>query len=233
MAGSHRAPAPERRSRTPAIVLLAVLLVAAATGGVYALNRNKDDGAGPTAPPTPATTAPSTTTPTTPAVSPTPTSTPRPTAKPLPRVKPSAPRRLVAQGLFDVGFDSTVTPRNGVFTAGSTAEVARWGGRGVPGNPSHDTVYLIGKVSADGAFERLARLHRGGRLSLRTQTGLLTYTVHTTVARPAAGLTHTTVFTHHVPGRLVLVGIRYDSHGDRTGTIVVVTAQLTGARSTG
>jgi len=209
--------------------VLAGVLVLAAAGGVYAATRPDNGTAHDTAPrvtPTPTVSL-------TPTPTPTPTRTPTPThtAKPLPRVTPAAPRRLVASGLFDVGFDSTVSPKNGVFTAGSTAEVARWGARGVPGSPAKDTVYVIGKVSTGGAFAKLAKLHRGSRVTLRTQNGVLTYTVHSVVGKPAKGLTADATFRERRAGRLQLVGIRYDSRGDRTGTMIIVTAQLTGART--
>jgi hypothetical protein len=209
--------------------LVLLVLVVAAAGGVYALNWSNDDPTDTTGGlPTPHVSIGSPT----PSSTPTPTATakPTPTAKPLPRVKPSAPKRLVVAALLDVGFDSTVTPENGLFQAASTAEVARWGGRGVPGSPAADTVYLIGKVTAGGALQRLPRLHRGTRIFLRTQTGVLTYTVQATADRQARGLATRPDFAKRVAGRLQLVGIRYDASGDRTGRILVVTAQLTGAR---
>ncbi|MFL6158750.1 MAG: hypothetical protein ACJ72D_21895 [Marmoricola sp.] len=239
MAGTHRAPAPSRRSRGPATVLAVVVLVAAAIGGGYALNRSRGDDHRQAKPPssTPATTPTSLPTvtitpPVTPAT-PTATSKPthRPTAKPLPRVQPSAPKRLVVRGLLDVGFDSTTSPENGVFTPRSTAEVARWGGRGVPGSPGRDTVYLIGKVSAGAAFAKLPGTSDGAHVFLHTRTGMLTYTVQAVATHRAAGLTHDRSFMLRVPGRLQLVGIRYDAKGDRTGTVVVVTAVLSSARA--
>ena len=234
MAGSHRAPAPTRRSRTPAVVLVAVLVVGAAIAGGYALSRSDDDPPDhPAAPrPTSTSSAPVTTPTSHPTVHSTPPPKATPTAKPLPRVRPSPPRRLVVPGVLDVGFDDVVAPRNGVFRAASTAEVARWGGRGVPGSPGTDTVYVIGKASADGAFARLGALHRGSRITLRTSTGVLSYTVQATTEAAAKGLTADASFKQRVVGRLQLVGIRYDAKGDRTGTILVVTARLTGARTT-
>jgi len=211
------------------------LIVAAVIGGVYALTRpqSNDPGAsqGPTLTPSSLPTVtftPSTTPSTTPTA--TPSSTPTKAARPLPRVSPSVPRRFAVPGLINVGFDDAVAPRNGVFSAGSTAEVARWGGRGIPGNPSEDTVYVIGKVSSGGAFARLPKLHRGTTVVLRTRTGLLTYTVQAITERAARGLTKDATFMQRHPGRLQLVGIRYDAGGDRTGEILVVTAQLTGTR---
>jgi len=232
MAGSHRAPTPPRRSGRLVRTLGIVAVVAVIIAGAYAFDQSRKDDPDPAGSGSPTTTPTPSSLPTV-TLSPTPTPTPKPTAtaKPLPRVKPSAPKRLVVSGLLDVGFDSTITPKNGVLQPGSTAEVARWGGRGVPGSPSRDTVFLIGKVSANGAFQKLPRLHSGSHVTLRTQTGLLTYTVRTVTRRKAAGLTHDPTFARRVPNRLQLVGIRYDSHGDRTGTVVVVTAELTRARA--
>lgn len=207
-------------------------------GGGYQLNRSKQEEPGPAgADATPAVTSAPTLTPlptvtVSPTVSPTATAKATPPATPaLPRVAPSAPRRLVVRGLFEIGFDSVVAPHNGVFRAASTAEVARWGGRGVPGSPGLDTVYVIGKVSTQGAFAKLVKLHRGVRISLHTDTGVLSYTVQVVTERRAAGLTTDPTFIEGRAGRLQLVGIRYDVKGDRTGMILVVTAQLTGARS--
>jgi hypothetical protein len=92
-------------------------------------------------------------------------------------------------------------------------------------------VYIIGKVSAGGAFQKLPRLQRGDRVVLRTRAGALTYTVRGIDDKPARGLTRDPGFSRRVEGRLVLVGIRYRSGDERTGRILVVTAQLTGARS--
>ena len=213
-------------------MLAAVLLAGAAIGGAYALTRSDGDGARtPAAPrPTPQSPAQSPTPASPPTVHSTPPPVPRHTAKPLPRVRTSASRQLVVRGVLDVGFDHVVAPRGGVFRAASTAEVARWGGRGVPASPSTDTVYVIGKMSAGGAFARLGRLHRGNRISLRTDTGVLTYTVQAAREVPARGLTENASFKLAHVGRLQLVGIRYDARGDRTGTIRLVTAQLTATR---
>lgn len=231
MAGSHRAPVQPRGPGAARLLVLALLLVAAGAG-VYALNRGHDDpnaSDNRTGLPFPTPTSLPTVT-FTPSPSPT-VRKPTQKAKPLPRVAPSPPRRLVVPGVIDIGFDDVVAPRNGVFTAASTTEAARWGGRGVPGSPSSDTVYLIGKVSASGAFARLPSLHRGTRITVRTQTGVLTYTVQAVDEKPAQGLTKDAAFTEAHRGRLQLVGIRYAGSA-RTGTILVVTAQLTGARRT-
>jgi hypothetical protein len=210
-----------------------VLLVAAVIGGVYALNRpgGEDPGSASTPFPTPSSLPTVTFTPS-PSQSPSGTPSPSKAAKPLPRVAPSVPRRFEVAGLINVGFDDVVAPRNGIFSAASTAEVARWGGRGIPGSPTDDTVYVIGKVSAGGAFAKLPQVHRGTRITLRTRNGALTYTVQAATERSAKGLTKDDTFTARYVGRLQLVGIRYDADGDRTGKILVVTAQLTAARPT-
>ncbi|MFL6024268.1 MAG: hypothetical protein ACJ72O_13095 [Marmoricola sp.] len=218
------------------MLLAAAALVAAVVGGAFALTRSKGDdepGAAGTPRPTPTVSTSPTVTPTspTPTVSPTPTATAA--AKPLPRVAASSPRRMVVTGLLDIGFDDAVAPHDGLFRAASTAEAARWGGRGVPASPARDTVYVVGKVSSGGAFEKLPKLRRGTRITLRTDAGVLTYTVQATATRAAQGLTSDPGFTKRVVGRLQLVGLRYDARGNRADTVLIVTAQLTSARRTG
>jgi hypothetical protein len=162
----------------------------------------------------------------TPSSTPTAGSTPSKTPK-LPRVAPDAPRRLVAGSLVDTGFDESVTD----LDATSASEVARWDPRGSPGSPGTDTVYVVGRVYADGdsAFARLPRLKAGATVSIRTDNGTMTYTVSATTLKPESGLRRDPLFTTHQPGRLVLLGIRYDASGDRLGKALVVTAQLSGA----
>jgi hypothetical protein len=150
------------------------------------------------------------------------------TAK-LPRVAPDAPRRLVSGDLIDTGFDEAVAE----IGASSTSEVARWESRGSPGSPGTDTVYVIGRVYADGdsAFADLPRLKPGAKVSIRTDTGTMTYTVSAATLKAEAGLADAPLFTTRKAGRLVLVGIRYDESGDRLGKALVVTAELTGAKA--
>lgn len=166
----------------------------------------------------------------TPSPSSTPSSTPSKTPAPakLPRVAPDAPRRLVAGSLVDTGFDSSVTD----LDATSASEVARWDPRGSPGSPGTDTVFVIGRVYAgkDSAFVALPRLRKGATVSIRTDRGTMTYTVDATALKPETGLRRDPAFTQHRPGRLVLVGIRYDASGDRLGKALVVTAHLTAAK---
>jgi hypothetical protein len=146
----------------------------------------------------------------------------------LPKVAPDAPRRLVSGTLLDTGFDDAVTE----IDAASTSEVARLESRGSPGSPGTDTVYVIGRVYADGdsAFADLPRLKAGAKVSIRTDSGTMTYTVSASTLKPEAALADDPLFTARKAGRLVLVGIRYDESDDRLDEVLVVTAQLTGAR---
>jgi hypothetical protein len=66
-------------------------------------------------------------------------------------------------------------------------------------------------------------------VTLRTDRGTMTYTVGSTVLKSSAGLAADPAITERVPGRLVLVGIRYAASGDRLRDALVVTAQLSGA----
>lgn len=161
---------------------------------------------------------------TTPKATPTVTATTK--APALTRVAPDAPRRLVAGTLIDTGFDNAVTG----IDASSDSEVARWESRGSPGSPGTDTVYVIGRVGEDRAFAALPRLAVGAKVTIRTDRGTLTYTVRSTSLEKHSGLEQEATFTARKPGRLVLVGIRYDASGDRLGRDLVVVAQLTAAR---
>ncbi|MFL6157813.1 MAG: hypothetical protein ACJ72D_17100 [Marmoricola sp.] len=162
-------------------------------------------------------------------VTPPPSSTPA--APALTRVPADVPRRILSPGLLDVGLDDSIEPARGTFTPASTAEAARWGSRGEPGSPGTDTVFLIGKTNAKGtsAFDTLPQVKVGGTITIRTDAGTLTYTVSAAGDQPQAGIARTPAFAAKVPGRLVLVGIRYARSGDRTGQAFVVTAQLSRA----
>jgi hypothetical protein len=154
--------------------------------------------------------------------------TPPPAAQPraLPRVAPDAPRRITAGHLLDSGFDNAVTD----LEPSSASEVARWEPRGSPGSPGPDTVYVLGEVSEDGAFARLAQLKPGASVRITTDSGVLVYTVGAATLRREDGLAQSPLFRTHKAGRLVLVGFRYDDAGDRLDKALVVTAQLTGAK---
>ena len=90
---------------------------------------------------------------------------------------------------------------------------------------------MLGKVFADGdsAFASLPRLTAGAKISLRTDSGTMTYTVSATTLASRAGLAGDGLVTSRAPGRLVLVGVRYDASGSALDKALVVTAELTGA----
>lgn len=233
MAGSHRAARPASSSRVSGRAV-AVAAVVALLPALWFAGTHLVDGVGsgtthrPTAAPIP--------TDPTAVPSPTPTRSSNSTASATPRlpaVAADVPRRLTVTGLLDVGFDDSIEPADGRFPTGSTAEAARWGSRGLPASPGTDTVVLVGKVYRQGAsaFDDLPRVKVGDTITLRTDTGLLRYRVGSTGNRAAAGLP--AALTAKVPGRLVLIGIRYDAQDDaRTSQVLVVTAQLSGATRT-
>lgn len=242
MAGSHRARATRRGpfSSVPpwaiAVAVVAALLPATWLGAHRLLGSHADDAARPSAGPTsdlpiPPVSPSGGATSTAPPPTPTPSASPSPSAAPrLPRVAPDTPRRLRSGGLIDAGFDSAAT----TIEPGSTSEVARLGSRGSPGSPGTDTVYVIGAVRAggDSAFGRLPNVRAGGTVTIRTDSGTLTYTVRTAGLKPETALATDALFTEHRAGRLVLIGIRYAASGDRLRDALVVTAELTGAQRT-
>lgn len=173
--------------------------------------------------------SPSTTVTATPSATASATPSRTPSPKPdLPRVGSDAPRRITSGSLLDAGFDNSVTS----LDAASSSEVARLESRGSPGSPGTDTVYVIGKVFADGgsAFGDLPKIKPGAKVSIRTDNGTLTYTVSAASLKKESGLAALPLFRTREPGRLVLVGIRYDASGDRLPKALVVTAQLSGAK---
>jgi hypothetical protein len=241
LAGNHRARRPPQASRVSRRAVAVAAVIALVPAAVYAVHGVVSDDAGsspaahatstPTLTPIPAVTtpAPALTTPVAPTTTPV-----RPPKRPrLPRVAPDVPRRLLSAGLLDVGFDDSVEPTSGAFRAASTAEVARWGSRGEPGNPAHDTVFVIGKSLTRGvsAFDTLPAIKVGARIVIRTDSGDLTYTVRSVTRRSAAGLARTPTFTAKVPGRLVAVGLGYDRSGSTTGRAVVVVAEISAAHA--
>ncbi|MGO4257527.1 hypothetical protein [Marmoricola sp. RAF53] len=188
----------------------------------------------PTESPIPAVSPSAGTTPTT-TPPPTPTPTPTPTVGPaadLTRISEDVPRRLTSGSALDTGFDDSVEPAGGAFSARSASEVSRWGSRGQPGSPGSDTVFVIGEVRPGGAFGALPDLRPGAKVALRTDNGTLTYTVRSVGSHAAAGITTDPAVVGKAPGTLVLLGIRYDASGDRTGDYVVVKADLSDADNT-
>jgi len=208
-----------------AIVLALVPATAVAAKRVFGGSSSPSDSTTdlPIPPVTPSATAPSATPSSTPTAPPS-----KAPKKHLPKVAADSPRRITAAGVIDSGFDSSVTG----LDASSDSEVARWDPRGSPGSPGTDTVYVIGRVRSDGdsAFADLPKLKTGSKVSIRTDTGTLTYTVRATTLKSSAGLAQDPLFRTHKPGRLVLLGIRYDASGDRLAKALVVTAELTGAK---
>jgi hypothetical protein len=230
LAGSHRAPRA-RRERSPAVppwaIVVAVVLALIPASYLTAHRLFDDSSASPrdgsTDIPIPPV-SPSATKKASSGPSATPSRSHPPAT--LPRISPDAPRRLVSGDLIDTGFDNSVT----AIEPASTSEVARLDSRGSPGSPGTDTVYVIGTVTADGAFANLADLKHGSKVSIQTDNGTMTYTVSATTLKPADRLSSDPLFTAHKPGRLVLVGIRYDASGDRLDDALVVTAQLSAAK---
>lgn len=232
MAGSHRAPRKTRSSSAVPRWALAVAIVVALIPAAYftahgAFHDSSSPQTSTTDLPIPPVTPSTTITTGSPTPSPTPTRTAA--ARPhLTKVATDAPRRITSGRAIDSGFDSSVTD----LDASSDAEVARWDPRGSPGSPGTDTVYVIGRVLAngDGAFSGLPDLERGSKVSIRTDSGTMTYTVSATSLMVESGLAKDPLFGKHHAGRLVLVGIRYDASGDRLGKALVVTAQLSAAK---
>ena len=233
MAGSHRAQPdrPERTSRVPRWAIVAAIVVALVPAVWFTAQRVVDNAAAPTGnatdlpiPPVSPSTTPPAPTPSSSAAAP--TASPTPTPVPLTKVAADAPRRLVADSLLDTGFDSAVT----TLEPSSTSEVARWESRGSPGSPGSDTVFIVGKVDgSSSAFEKLPQVRPGTKVSIRTDSGTLTYTVTAVTLKSEASLVRDAVVTKRAPGRLVLVGIRYSATGVRQPQALVVAAQLSGA----
>jgi hypothetical protein len=235
LAGSHRAPRTKRSPTVPPWAIAVAVVIALVPATWFASQRVFDGSDSPgqnttTQQPIPPVSPSTTPTPTATATTTPPTSAPSATAPvTLPKVAADAPRRVFVKGLIDAGFDNAVTR----IAAASTSEVARWKPRGSPGSPGSDTVYVIGKVLTGGtrsAFANLPRLTAGMKLTIRTDRGVLTYTVRSSTLKADAGLLKDPVFTTHKAGWLVLVGIRYAASGDRLADDLVVTAQLTGAK---
>ena len=115
-----------------------------------------------------------------------------------------------------------VSPAGGRLSPLSRDEVARWGERGLPGNPVTDTVVVVGSTrDTTASLWGLEQVRRGATITLTTSTGLLGYSVDSIrTISSTAGATDP-LMTAQVPGRLILLGARYDSAGvraDRTSS---------------
>lgn len=244
MAGNHRAP---RRgpSGLPAWSLgLAVALTVGAAvwfaaehwyGGIPGSGSAEPTATAtgtpsPTSSATPTATGTPTAGPTSTASTRTPTATATPTRR-ITRVRPDTPRQLTSGQVLDVGFDNSIEPANGLLLPASDAEVARWGSRGRPGSPGTDTVYVVGRTdtAAGSALRALPRMGVGNRITIRTDSGRITYTVRRKQDLAERALLRDRTFTAKSPGRLYLIGVRYDSTGRRTGRVLMLTAELTAA----
>ncbi len=234
MAPRHRA----RRGPSPALAALVVLAVVVLGWiAVRELGGEEPAAADPSGSPSPTETA---TTSAPPSDSPTeepsgsPTETPDPSPE-LPALEAAAPARLSAEGLFDVGFDAATPGTDGVLEALSTDEVTRLEDRARPGQPTEDAVVVLGEDrydSPDGAFNRLPDLEAGDEVVLTTEAGgRLVYTVEDSLTVAAAEVASTPAVRDLVPGRLVLVGLRYDENGSRGAEDLVVVARLTAVQS--
>ncbi len=167
-----------------------------------------------------------------PAVTPSPSAPPPTTPHDLPALSPDQPRRLVIDGVLDVGFDNAVGTSGDTLRPASDSEVSRWADRGSPGSPGEDAVIVIGTADptdSSAAFARLAAVEPGTAVRLRTDQGTLTYTVSKRLDVKASSLLQHPELTSEQPGRLVLVGEEYAPSGDRLTTDLVVVAILTGA----
>lgn len=209
-----------------AVLLLAWFTLPMLVGG--------DPGTPSTSPTDVAPVTPGATTPA-PAATPSPTQTPPPTPTTpadLPALSPDQPRQLVVGGLLDVDFTTAVGTSGGTLRPAATDEVSRWADRGSPGSPGEDAVVIIGTADptdSESAFHRLPEARPGTTVRLRTDQGMLTYTVARALDVKAADLLAHAEVTDETPGRLVLVAEKYAPSGDRLTTDLVVVAILTGA----
>ena len=234
MSGKRRAEphTPNRRPRPWMLALLALTGVFLVVVVVLKVVVDRDEaGAGtaastPSASPSPTATSPTPTLAAPPTATPTPSPTPSPD---LPEAAPAPASRLTVADVVDTGFDESVTPEDDHLIPVSTDEVARWADRGMPGNPATDTVVVVGSVrdDPDAAFARLEESEKGDAVEVTTDEATLTYTVTSVQRRPVADQVDDRLLAKE-PGRLVLIGARYDDNGDRMADDVFVVATLSG-----
>ena len=218
--GDHRAAVPRSRRSTWVRVLLALTAVFLAVVVVLKIVVDRNEPR-PSAGPSP---------------SPTPSASPSPTRAPsaapsadLPPLEPAPARRIVIDDVVDTGFDTVVSPIGGRLSPLSRDQVARWGERGLPGNPANDTVVVVGSTRDDTAsLWGLEQVGPGARITLTTNNGLVSYTVKSVRTLSSTTGTATALMREPVPGRLILVGARYDASGERTASDLVLVAFLSG-----
>lgn len=239
VAGKRRAQ-PSRPAGLPswawtALAVGAVLLLAWFTLQILL---GGDTEAPPKSTPSAAPTTPTTSGSPSKSPSPSPTQKPSPTTPTpttpadLPALSPDQPRGLVIDGLVDAGFDDAVGTSDGTLRPASGEELSRWADRGSPGSPGEDAVIVVGAADpsdSSTALSRLPEVRVGTKIELRTDQGVLTYTVGKTFDVKSSGLLVNPEVTNRKPGRLLLVGEEYAASGDRLDTFQVVVAILTGA----
>ncbi len=245
--GDHRAT-PRRLDRRAVIMVLlaltAVFLVVVVVLKVVVDRNEADDASGTVPPPaaasttgptSPQTTAdPSPSSPTSPGAtaSGAPEASPSPTrsaSADLAELEPAAASRIVIDDVVDAGFDASISPNGGRLSPLSRDEVARWGDRGLPGNPATDTVVLVGSTrDATASLWGLEGVAPGATITLTTANGLVSYTVE--ASRTISSTTGATdpLLRENIPGRLILVGARYDAAGERAASDLVLVASLSG-----
>lgn len=235
MSGSHRAGNP----RGPMVRMLAGLVVLALVALLaWSLWFRQGDSHPGTTPPPSSTPSgsPSGSPSGTPAGTPsgTPDLTPSPSKTPdarpvLPKLRESSPRRLVVPGVLDLGFTSSVKDTDGRLVPTSRTRLSRWEARGLPASPGTRTVVVVGaaNLSGRGSLSALPRVRPGAKIQLRTDAGVLTYTVRQSRKLAVNGQVENRLLADR-PGRLVLIGALYDNAGSRPLQDLVVVAELTG-----
>lgn len=231
MSGSHRAGS----TRAPLFRVLAVLGVLILLGllawTIWLRPDARDGNAGAANTPPPATTptaAPPSSPLPTPSTEPSPSPSTRPSPAALPELRESSPRRLVVPGVIDVGFTSSVEGTDGRLIPTSRTRLSRWAARGLPASPGTRSVVVVGaaNVNGRGSLSALSRVRPGARIELRTDAGVLTYTVRESRKLTVAGQVDHPLLSDQ-RGRLVLIGALYDTGGDRPNQDLVVIAELT------
>lgn len=229
--GTHRAEHRYRRALWIGLAAVAVLLVVFGIWRVMGRDQAGEPEATPAAQQSP----------TSPSATRTPTQSAgsnsrsahkdKPKSPDLADVAEASPRHIGINGLVDSGFDLALEPDGDRLTAPSEDEVARWASRGLPGSPASDTVVIVGEVQADGggAFGLLYQTRKGRAVEITTDEGTLTYTIRTVKQQDAGKVLTDRSVTAQKPGRLVLVGNRYDASGNPEAKDVVVVAQLSDA----
>lgn len=239
MSGSHRAGNPRAPMVRGLAVLVVLALVALLVWAIWIRPQGTDrdtgsetgseTGAGTTPSQTPSPSGSPAGTPSgTPDQTPSPSST-RDARPALPKLRESSPRRLVIPGVLDLGFTSSVEDTDGRLVPTSRTRLSRWAARGLPASPGARTVVIVGaaNLSGRGGLSALSQVRTGAKVELRTDAGVLTYTVRESRKLAVSGQVEHQLLADR-PGRLVLIGALYDNAGSRPTEDLVVVAELTG-----